>query len=935
MATGLSVYAQTFTNYTIANMSENMGGTHCFCTAVDPDDNFWVGTREGLSKFDGENWTIYTTEDGLIGHTVTDIVFDEEHNVYVATSSGISIFNGETWTSYTYDDGLPDSHIATIALDHDKNIWVGSVHGVAKFDGTKWTTYNEQSGYPYTSIEDIKFDQDGIGWFVSIPDGLIKYEDDTWTEYVDANGETINAPFCIDVDLFNNKWVGTSSGAYMLNKNTSRFYTKSDGVAGQSIYGIHADMNGNIWLGTSYGASKFDGAQFKKYRKSSGLVTNEVQDISSDSKGNIFFCTPKGVSKFDGNSWSTIKSKTLLSNDINGVSGTANGNIWLGTYKEVIQITDTGWVQHTDYGGVYALATTKNGNIWVSTGAFGRGSNNGVACYDGNSWKLYNNKNTPLSDGLAVHHISEDKDGNIWFGGDRTYIVRFDGTDWKTFDIDAMPSAIITDSENNVWVGTSSKGLAKFDGQTWTFISESDGFNNKHVSTLAIDSSGNLWIGTSEGVSKYDGTNFTTYTTDDGLPVNSVTNLAVDSDNGIWISHIEGLSVFKDNTFTNYSTENGLLSKYSKTMYIDSKNNVWYGTQYGLSVISPESPYLNISKKTLAVRVEESAIDSFAIHSNTSWHITTNSPWIKCHKTQGIENDVVKVTCNENKSGTVRLGEIYVRVNGMPAETIKVEQGIADKNLEVSAAEFNLAYSSDAIDKSFNITSNTSWTVVCESDWITVENQSGDNTGTVSFKASPNRTVRERMATINVHGTGANSANIVVTQKAETPMLNISANSIDVPYSRTLVNVEITSNTFWSISSENNWLEFDKLWGFGNTTVPLYVNANSDETGRNGRLTISPINSSPVNVTVNQNGFGTSGIGETSHTDEFVFLNKATQNISVNYSDLNRVEIYNLYGKILRVCNKNEIDISSYKSGIYIVLVVKNDNTRYTHKLIK
>ncbi len=754
MLTWSSGYAQTFTNYTVTNVSENIAGMYCSCTAVDHNDNLWVGTHEGLSKFDGKNWTIYTTEDGLIGTGVTDIAFEGE-NIYVATSFGISIFNGETWTGYNAEDGLPNYYIAAVAVDHDKNVWIGSYHGIAKFDGTEWTVYDENSGFPYTSVKDIRFDNDGIGWFVSGQDGLIKYENGAWTEYTIDNGKSIQNPHCIDVDLSNNKWVGTSNGAYKINKSSSTLYTESDGVAGKSIFGIHSDHNGHIWFGTENGASKFDGTLFTNYEKNNGLLSNQVLKATSDSKGNVFLGTDKGVSKFDGNNWSAIRSEKMLSNLITSISGTANGDIWIGTSEEVIQVTDTGWVQRTNNNGAIALTAAKNGDVWVSHGVYGFGNGDALSCYSGNTRKIYNSENTSLPNDFIIYNMTEDQEGNMWFCSDKYYIVKFDGINWETIDLNVVPRVMISDSKNNLWIGTLQNGIAKYDGQSWTSLSESDGLCDKHVRSLAVDSNGNLWIGTANGLSKYDGTNFTTYSTEDGLISNSIVHLAVDSNNDIWVSHTEGLSVFKDNSFTHYSTENGLLDNSSRALYADN-NSIWFGTNKGISVISMESPFLNISKEALNFGAEKSSIDSFTVTSNTSWHITTNSPWIKCHKTHGIDNYEIKVTCNENVSGAVRLGEIYISANGIPSKTIKVEQGN-----------------------------------------------------------------------------------------------------------------EVTD------------------------------------------------------------------INETERNNEFVYLDRITQEINIHYSDINRVQVYDMYGRLLKVSTANKININAYRNGTYIVLVSKNDNTRYSHKLVK
>ncbi len=498
-----------------------------------------------------------------------------------------------------------------------------------------------------------------------------------------------------------------------------------------------------------------------------------------------------------------------------------------------------------------------------------------------------------------------------------------------------MVNSIAVDEKNKVWFGTYSNGLAMLNGDSWTFFTDSDGLADNTIKNLLVDMEDNLWIGTSNGLSKYDGENWTTFTTDDGLMSNFINAISVDSNGDLWILTQSGISRYDGVNFENTDITNNQEELFLNCINTDSRNNIWVGTSKGITVLLEGSAFLNTSEENLYFGVEESGAGSFSIESNTSWHITTNSPWIKCHKTHGVDNYEIKVTCNENKSGAVRLGEIYVLGNGIPADTIKVEQGIADKNLDVSVSELNITNVSDTTEKSFDITSNTSWIVASESNWIVIEKNSGNNSGTVSFKVAPNTTTRERTATINVQGTGANSASIMVVQHAVTPKLSVATRLFDIPHSGTQVQVEITSNTYWSITSEDTWLELQQTWGFGNATVPFYANANTETTARNANLAVVPLNKEPINITVNQEGSKTSGLGEAGNRTEFVYLDRNTMNILINYSGFKEVKIYNLQGRLLTVSTKKHIDISSYNNGLYMIIIVREEGNHITWKVIK
>ena len=108
---------------------------------VDKDGNIWFGTQEGASKFDGNNWTTYTDDDGMgYGNIVYDIAVDHNGNVWVGTYGGVSRFDGYNWTTYSTDDRLPGNVIWSIAVDNDNNVWIssypyipGESSGICKF----------------------------------------------------------------------------------------------------------------------------------------------------------------------------------------------------------------------------------------------------------------------------------------------------------------------------------------------------------------------------------------------------------------------------------------------------------------------------------------------------------------------------------------------------------------------------------------------------------------------------------------------------------------------------------------------------------------------------------------------------------------------------------------------------------------------------------
>jgi len=134
---GASVYAQWGP---ILLPSDNIR-----CIFIAQDGTKWFGTDEGIAKHTGndtlDNWTIYTTDDGLVDNFVQAISGDNEGNIWFGTKEGISVFNGSTWNSYTTEHGLAGNNVLSMITDHDGTVWIGTDTGITCYQNEKFINY--------------------------------------------------------------------------------------------------------------------------------------------------------------------------------------------------------------------------------------------------------------------------------------------------------------------------------------------------------------------------------------------------------------------------------------------------------------------------------------------------------------------------------------------------------------------------------------------------------------------------------------------------------------------------------------------------------------------------------------------------------------------------------------------------------------------------
>ena len=134
---GASVYAQWGP---IDLPSDNIRSVY-----IAPDGTKWFGTEAGIARHTGDitldNWTVYTSDDGLVDNFVQAICGDEKGRIWFGTKAGISVFDGSSWTSYSTDNGLASNNILSLATDQDGRVWVGTDTGISAFEDGKITNY--------------------------------------------------------------------------------------------------------------------------------------------------------------------------------------------------------------------------------------------------------------------------------------------------------------------------------------------------------------------------------------------------------------------------------------------------------------------------------------------------------------------------------------------------------------------------------------------------------------------------------------------------------------------------------------------------------------------------------------------------------------------------------------------------------------------------
>lgn len=145
-------------------------GRQIFALFEDRAGRLWAGTQNGLARWDGRTWKLFTTRDGLSEKNIRAIAEDAAGNLWIGTEkSGLNFFQDGKFTAYQKSaDGLPGNDISCLYVDHDGVLWVGtSGHGLARFQNGKWKSYSKENGLVSNSIGYIIEDEEGFLWLGS------------------------------------------------------------------------------------------------------------------------------------------------------------------------------------------------------------------------------------------------------------------------------------------------------------------------------------------------------------------------------------------------------------------------------------------------------------------------------------------------------------------------------------------------------------------------------------------------------------------------------------------------------------------------------------------------------------------------------------------------------------------------------------------------
>jgi len=485
---------------------------------------------------------------------------------------------------------------------------------------------------------------------------------------------------CVDDKFI---WIGTQKGLYKINPFTGEYFhfqhSKSDlySIPNNSIWQIYEDNLGNKWFGTYAGGIAYLNAnetpKFKSYLTNMDQTNHSGFSCFLDFKNELWIGSQGGgLSKFNKNlekinSFSHDANRNSLSYDnISALANDAQNRIWIGTILTGIDVYDLASRKFHNfnskdpgkkilYDHIGKFEAEADSGIWIS---YLQGSHElTFASFKNTTFRhlIFNTSQKSTLYGGEIMDISRDKGGILWVATRNRlhwmdvkkrvlHVVPFDSVQQPIL-LNMNAQTVYADNKSNsIWIGTIENGLIRYDKQSKKFeiLNKIFQYNIQSVYSICTDNSGNVWLGTNNGIVRYNP---------------------------------------NTKTFNHFDKRDGLVDRvyYLFSCYKDNSGLLYFGGNDGFTVINPDKLKLNSI-------IPKALITEFFVDNNPIAINTENSP---LNEPITITKKIVLSHNQQNFGFEISSTNYYIPEKNRFKYRLK---GYDDKWLEVDAGKRTISY---------------------------------------------------------------------------------------------------------------------------------------------------------------------------------------------------------------------------------------------------
>ncbi|HTJ48832.1 MAG TPA: two-component regulator propeller domain-containing protein, partial [Cyclobacteriaceae bacterium] len=615
---------------------EGLSNSTVTCILQDSKEFLWIGTTDGLNKYDGYNFIVYRRHagdsTGLINNNICAIYEDSQQKLWVSTHNG----------GFYYYDPLKDrlvivpelseeGEITAIAEDDNKTLWAMGVLNQKAFFANfnrmsnKWEHHYHNSLPPKGVVTGIVHDSGDEYWLTVRQAGLFK-----WNRKTNALKKITEEGLdhCLQQiirDNNGNLWLALRNGLAKFNPRANTFkYFRADPKHPENSIPVNVihrlcldDLY--LWVGTENGGlcridirtEAISLFAFDKYDQHS-ISDNSICAIHKDRQNRIWIGTySKGICVYDKMKDKFQELNLPLNNDVvNAIWIDKKERLWVGTEGGLAMLHKNKIQQYTHQQNdkesipnnpILSIFEDSKNRIWFGTWDGGLSQynekHNNFTNYipDTNNPHSLSNPNVfSIKEESASHHILAST-----YNGLNVLVDERHGKFEKHLDDEQSANnylqTIYEDHTGTLWLGSIAI-LNQYNLKDQTRVKYF--FNKRTGSGVAInciteDEDGNLWVGSDKGLHRIKNkTVVETLTMTDGLPTDIINGILIDHKKNLWLGTTAGISKFnpRTKTFKNYDINDGLISnKFNPNACFKRKDGMLFFGGTGINAFYPDS----------------------------------------------------------------------------------------------------------------------------------------------------------------------------------------------------------------------------------------------------------------------------------------------------------------------------------------------------------
>ncbi|HEY4612201.1 MAG TPA: two-component regulator propeller domain-containing protein [Bacteroidota bacterium] len=584
------------------------------------DKYLWLGTDEGLVRFDGIDFRVYDTDNSALpSATILSLGEDTEGRLWVGTNNGLVIMQAGRFSAHPLAE-LSEKNVTSLYCDDLGTMWVGTFSSVMQITGVGIVKH------PLHSEEFVRaITQAGSGSILAATNkGLHVVRGDSLIPREFLRTMQKYSIFSLHQSRDSSIWVGTElSGLFQLNQQKVKSFNRSTGLLSNRVNSITEDSDGSLWIGTMNGLVKIGAEDSQVFTTADGLTNNFILSLLTDDEDNLWICTAGGgLVRMKRSMVQTFSAKDGLSGEaMSAIVTGSDGTLWAGTYgsglNALVQGKVRGNFSKTVPGTVLGIVEDDKQTVWVRTLEDGLFEINGGVATRVQFEEFRRNPVSAIGQDTYGKILISVRDGPLYQRKGNS-LTRYKTPDGK------FPQNIrmIYRGKHRLWLRDAENMLYGISRSETLTLGKEQGISAEQILTLYEDKDGSLWIGTwNGGLQRWKDGVVKTISSKEGLADNSIFQMFEDHAENLWMGSNKGIfRVAKadvEDVFEGrqqqvegflYGTADGMRTKECSggaqpAGWKSSDGRIWFPTAKGIAVIDPtntstktEPPVVNVDR---------------------------------------------------------------------------------------------------------------------------------------------------------------------------------------------------------------------------------------------------------------------------------------------------------------------------------------------------